>query len=104
VNAPLRASLQLYRVIIRLYPDTLLKVFGAEMLCVFEEQIEEEWAARGWAGLLRVWRCVLAEVIQDRAPRLVFQALFGVPMLSLMAASFFFVLFFWASGFARSCR
>jgi len=104
MNAPVRASLQLYGVIVRLYTATLQQQFGAEMLDVFEEQIEEAWAARGVAGLLQAWWCVFAEVIQDPAPRRVFQLLFGVPMLSLTTASFFFVLLFWASGFARTCR
>lgn len=103
LNAPLRASVQCYAVIVRLYPATLQRQFGQEMLGVFEEQIQDAWMSRGFAGLARVWAYVLAEVFTERAPRLAVRILCGVPMLSMATASLLFVVFFWASGFARPC-
>jgi hypothetical protein len=97
-----RSSRKVYSVLVKLYPATLRRGFAAEMLDVFEEQLEGAWTENGVSGLMQVWGCVIAEIRGPAALRLL-QTLFSIPTISLLSSSVLFLLFFWAGGFAKSC-
>lgn len=98
-----RASRQMYRVLVRIYPARLQRTFAEEMVDVFEEQLADAWCRKGVFGLMQVWCCVITEVIQGPAVLRLVQTLISVPTISLVSSSVLFLLFFWAGGFARPC-
>ena len=61
MSRTIRASRELYRVLVKLYPAPLQRHFAAEMVDVFEEQLAEAWTETGVLGLIRVWSYVIAE-------------------------------------------
>jgi hypothetical protein len=103
VSTLVKQSRDLYRLFIKLYPDTLQRQFAAEMLDVFEEQIAEAWTGKGVSGCARVWCCVMAEVLHGPAT-LGFLQVLSVPVISLLSSSALFLLFFWVTGLAKACR
>jgi hypothetical protein len=104
VSTVAKRSREIYRLLIRLYPDTLQRQFAAEMLDVFEEQLADAWAEKGVSGFARVWGCVMAEVLNGPAAQRTLRTVFGVPGASLVSSSALFLLFFWASGLAKVCH
>jgi len=97
-------SLQLYRVLVKVYPAPLRHRYAAEMVDVFEEQLAGAWLEHGVYGLVRVWGSVLGETLQGPAALRLSQALVSVPVISLLSSSVLFLLFFWANGAGRPCR
>jgi hypothetical protein len=104
VKKTIRVSRQLYSVLVKLYPAPLQHHFAAEMVDVFELQLAEACAERGFLGLMRVWNCVLSEVFQGPGPLRLFQLVVSVPTIALVSSSALFLLFFWITGFTKTCR
>jgi len=96
-------SCRAYSLLLPLYPSRLRFEFGEEMADVFAEQVRDECAESGLAGLARVWWRVFVEVLAGAWPTEVDWARVVIPVASLATSLVAFMLFFWASGIARHC-
>jgi hypothetical protein len=61
-------SLQLYQLLLSLYPEALLRDYGAEMTLAFAEELDSARSETGLSGVLRVWVGVLSEFIRFAIP------------------------------------
>lgn len=98
-----RASCSVYCFLLPLYPSTLRCQFGSEMADVFEQQIRGECEQRGFSGVVHVWSCVAAEVIENALPREFHWARIGIPIASLLASLVLFEGILRATGLASHC-
>jgi hypothetical protein len=103
VSTVVKQSREVYRLFIKLYPDTLQQQFAAEMLDVFEAQTADAWAEKGVSGLARVWCCVMAELLCGPVTLGILRTV-SVPAVSLLSSSALFLLFFWITGLAKACH
>ena len=86
MNRLLRLSLAVYKWLLIAYPAELRRDFGPDMLEAFADDLR---TARGMAGVLRVWRTTLREVIAIGLPAWLEMPTVAVPLLSaaIVAAS-----------------
>ena len=103
MSRAIRGSLRLYGVLLKLYPAGLRHRYAAEMVDVFEEQLNAASRERGVPGLIRVWCCVMAEVIEGPAVFDLSRRV-RVPAVALLSSTSLFLFFFWVSGMAPRCR
>jgi hypothetical protein len=59
----LRWNCRAYAAVLLLYPATLRRQFGQEMIEVFADQMRAAWQKDGWAGGVAVWSCVSREAL-----------------------------------------
>jgi hypothetical protein len=82
---------RLYGRLLLLYPADLRREFGAEMALVFGEDLAAAFREAGAAGVLRVWRNAVREVLRIALPPLMAKPIVAVPVFS------FAVNFLWSS-------
>ena len=58
-----RGSIRLYRALLWLYPPSLRRAHGDEMLQLFRDTLRDEIARRGPPGALRVWSATVADLV-----------------------------------------
>ena len=58
-----RGSMRLYRTLLWLYPPSLRRAHGDEMLQLFRDTLRDEIARRGPPGMLRVWSATVADLV-----------------------------------------
>lgn len=61
-------SSRLYNRLLVLYPEDLRRDFGVEMALVFADDLEAARRDTGLRGVLRIWRCALAEFFRFALP------------------------------------
>lgn len=98
-----RASCRVYGLLLPLYPSTLRWQFGADMTDVFEQQIRGECEQRGFLGVVHVWCCVAAEVMENALPGEFQWASIGVPIASMLMSLALFEGILRATGLASHC-
>jgi hypothetical protein len=64
MTTTLPLSSRIYARLVRLYPEDLRRDYGAEMVLVFGEDLSAARRQTGWRGVLRTWRCAVAEFIR----------------------------------------
>ncbi len=96
-------SRRAYRRVLLLYPFPLRCEFGEEMAEVFSEQLRDECAESGLAGLARVWWRVAVEVVEGGWPAEADWARLGIRVAALAISFAAFMIFAWASGAGRHC-
>lgn len=64
----LRFSIRVYAVMLFLYPGELRRDFGAEILDVFREDLDNGSSYRGVTGIASVWACALREFFRIALP------------------------------------
>jgi len=101
--AILSASCKLFALVMPLYPAALRNEFGPDMAEVFEQQIRDESAQRGFIGVVRVWFGVARDVAHSAVPTYVDWRRLVVPVLSLVASFLLFAFFFTVSSLATRC-
>ncbi len=60
----MRWSCRVYATLLLLYPSTLRRQFGQEMIEVFADQMRDACQTDGWVGGMGVWSCVGREVLR----------------------------------------
>ena len=93
-----RASCRVYAFLLPLYRSTVRWQFGAEMAYAFEQQVSEECAQHGFAGLARAWFDIILDITESRLPGEIGWRSALVPALSLVCSFALFVLFFSVNG------
>lgn len=58
-----QTSRRIYAATLLLYPVTLRRQFGDEMIEVFADQMRDAQQNDGWRGQTRVWFCVARETL-----------------------------------------
>jgi hypothetical protein len=90
----LRISRRIYAATLLLYPVTLRRQFGDEMIEVFADQMRDAQQNDGWIGRARVWCCVgtetLCTVVSSHLQIVGISVAAGLSALGLMCS------FFWA--------
>jgi hypothetical protein len=87
-------SLLLYGVLLLAYPHDFRQRFGAEMVMTFSDQVREEWQRHRVAGVVRVWRSALWELVSLAVP-LQFQRsiVVGVVVSAVGSSALFLAIF-----------
>jgi hypothetical protein len=92
--ATLRFRRRIYAATLLLYPVSLRRQFGEEMLEVFADQLQDAQQNDGWRGQARVWCCVGTEtfcaVVSSHLQIVGISVAAGLSALGLMCT------FFWA--------
>ena len=68
MTTPLPLSSRLYGRLLVFYPEDLRRDFGTEMALVFADDLAAARREAGLRGVLRVWRCALAEFLRFALP------------------------------------
>lgn len=76
-----RASVALYRALLRLYPADHRRSYGAEMVRTFRDMALAAYARRGIVALLWLWTALLADTLTNATFEHV-EALRGKPLMS----------------------
>jgi hypothetical protein len=72
---------RIYSILLSLYPAELRKDFGAEMVQVFLEDLEDSARTRGFFGAARVWRRSLKELLAIALPAFATQREIAVALM-----------------------
>lgn len=80
---------QIYRILLRLYPNEIRRRWEREITDTFALQLADAWQEAGWGGVLEVWFCAVAELFQIALP--LQAARLVIPVVSL--AGSFAILF-----------
>jgi hypothetical protein len=86
---------RVYAALLLLYPATLRRQFGAEMVEVFADQMRDACEAGGWAGGIGVWGCVGREVFRTALSSHL--QIIGISFVSGLTALGLLCTFFWAT-------
>jgi len=97
------ASCRLFTFIMPLYPVALRNQFGPDMVDVFEQQIRDESARRGFIGVARVWVGIASDVVQSSVPDEISWRRVLIPAISVAGSFLLFAIFFVASHLATRC-
>ena len=89
----LNASCRVYGFLLPLYPWSLRREFGADMVEVFEQQARGRCAERGFAGIARVWLGIGLDVIQTALPEQINWQSALIPVFALAGSYVLFALF-----------
>jgi hypothetical protein len=81
MTTSLPLSSRLYGRMLRFYPEDLRRDFGTEMAFVFAEDLAAARREAGFAGMLRVWRCALAEFVRLGLPGQAARPAIRVPVI-----------------------
>jgi hypothetical protein len=90
---PVRISCLGYSALLFLYPASLRRHFGEEMVQVFGDEISEAYLDEGWGGVARTWARAAREVLLVALPghlRIV-----GLSLVSGLGAGCAFLLYSW---------
>ena len=91
----IRWNCRVYAALLFLYPSTLRRQFGQEMIEVFANQMREACRRDGWAGGAAVWRCVGGEVLRTALSSHLH--VIGISFVSGLTAFGLLCTFFWAT-------
>ena len=64
MTSSLRWNRRIYAALLLLYPATLRRQFGEEMVDVFTDQMRDACETDGWAGGIGIWCCVAGETLR----------------------------------------
>lgn len=90
--------LEIYRILLRLYPNEIRQRWGPEMMETFALQLAEAQEKPGWGGVLQVWFCAVAELFQIALPLQVARAALVIPVVSLIGSGAMFFGLTWTLG------
>ena len=90
----IRMSCRVYATVLLLYPSTLRRQFGEEMIEVFAEQLQDACQRDGWAGGVSIWWCVVGEALRTSVSSHL--QIVGISLVSGLAAFSLMCTFFWA--------
>jgi hypothetical protein len=62
--SPVHMNCRVYATLLLLYPSTLRRQFGEEMIEVFADQMRDACQRDGWVGGIGVWCCVGGETLR----------------------------------------
>lgn len=88
-----RFSRQVYAALLLLYPSSLRRQFGEEMIEVFADQMRDAHQKDGWVGRMGVWRCVADETLRTALSSHL--QIVGISFVSGLAALGLMCTFFW---------
>jgi len=86
-------SSRVYSVILLLYPRSLRREFGQEMVEVFSEQLRDTRRLDGWLGEVKLWGCVASETVRTLATA--HMQIVGVSVASALIAFGLMSTFLW---------
>ena len=87
-----RKSRLLYGLLMLAYPHDFRQRFGTEMVMTFCDQVQSEWERNRLAGVVRVWRSVLWELVSLAVPLQLQRSMVVAVLLSSVGSS----AMFWA--------
>jgi hypothetical protein len=90
----IRMNCRVYATLLLLYPSTLRRQFGEEMIEVFAEQLHDACKRDGWSGGVGVWWCVTGEALRTSMSSHL--QIVGISLVSGLAAFSLMCTFFWA--------
>jgi hypothetical protein len=90
----LRFSRRIYAATLLLYPVTLRRQFGEEMIEVFADQMQDAQQNDGWMGKTRVWCCVARETLCTVVTSHL--QIVGISLAAGLSALGLMCTFFWA--------
>jgi len=93
-----RRSRLLYGVLLLAYPHDFRRRFGAEMAMTFSDQVRAERRRNSLAGIVRVWRSALWELISVAVPLQFQRSIVVAVLLSAVASSVLFLAIFRATS------
>ena len=93
MKATMPLSGRVYSAILLLYPRTLRREFGKEMVEVFSEQLRDARHLDGWLGELNLWGCVAGETAKTLATA--HMQIVGVSVASALIAFGLMSTFLW---------
>jgi len=76
-------ALQIYRILLRLYPNQIRRRWEREITDTFALQLADAWQEAGWGGVMQVWFCAVAELFQIALPLQAARAALVIPVVSL---------------------
>jgi hypothetical protein len=82
-----------YSALLLLYPASLRRHFGEEMVQVFGDEIRDAYHEDGWMGVARIWARAGREILLVALPghlRIV-----GLSLVSALSAGCLFLLYCW---------
>ena len=79
-------SSRVYGRLIALYPDDLRRDYGAEMALTFADDLADAHREAGARGVIRVWRCALAEFVRLALPECASNPAVRVPAITFVFA------------------
>jgi hypothetical protein len=85
---------RVYSAILLLYPRTLRREFGQEMVEVFSEQLRDARQIDGWLGEMKLWGCVAGETVRTLATA--HMQIVGVSVASALIAFGLMSTFLWS--------
>jgi hypothetical protein len=91
----LRWNCRVYTAVLLLYPATLRRQFGEEMIEVFADQMRDAWQKDRWAGGVGVWGCVGREALRTALSGHL--QIIGISFVSGLTALGLLCTFFWAT-------
>ena len=94
MRATMPLSGRVYSAILLLYPRTLRREFGQEMVEVFSEQLRDARRLDGWTGELKLWGCVTRETVKTLATA--HMQIVGVSVASALIAFGLMSTFLWS--------
>ena len=68
MNSVITLSVQLYRLLARLYPDEIRRRWEPEMADTFALQLGDALRERRWTAVIAIWYYALAELFQIALP------------------------------------
>jgi hypothetical protein len=86
---------RIYAALVLLYPATLRRQFGEEMIEVFAEQMRDACRKNGWVGGMGVWRSVAGETLRTALSSHL--RIIGISFASGLTALGLLCTFFWAT-------
>jgi|SRR5208283_281437 len=92
----IRLSCRVYAALLFLYPFTLRRQFGEEMVEVFADQMRDACQRDGWVGGMGVWCCVGGEVLRTALSSHL--QIMGISLVSGLTALGLMCSFFWATS------
>jgi hypothetical protein len=89
-------GIEIYRILLRLYPNEMRRRWEGEMIETFALQLADARQEAGWGGVLRVWFCAVRELFQIALPLQVASAALVIPAVSLAGSGAIFLGLTWA--------
>lgn len=80
---------RIYSILLSLYPAELRTEFGAEMVQVFLEDLDDSARTRGFFGAARVWRRSLKELLAIALPAFASQREIAVALIMYVLQEFY---------------
>jgi hypothetical protein len=94
MTSAVRASCELYKILLFMYPGDFRLRFGSEMVTTFADLICGEWEHHGLPGVARVWRSALGEVFSVAVPLQLQNSIVVAISLSFLCSSALFMTIF----------